>query len=95
MVTNLPTLDKLTDDERAAVARIVLQADGLAEAIFANEVPDIAEYRALHSLVGWARGSGLFSPSARHLDALQRLPADVALKLWADQEARLASVRGG
>jgi hypothetical protein len=93
-VTNLPTLDTLTDDARAAVARIVVQADGLATAIFATEIPDIATYRALHSLVGWARGTGLFSPSARHMDALQRLPSDVALKLWAEQETRLASVRG-
>jgi hypothetical protein len=94
MVTNLPTLGELTDDDRAAVARIVLQADGLAEAIFATEIPDIATYRALHSLVGWARGSGLFEPSPRHLSALQRLPSEVALKLWAEQESRLASVRG-
>jgi hypothetical protein len=93
-VTNLPTLGELTDDERATVARIVLQADGLATAIFTTEIPDIAEYRALHSLVGWARGSGLFEPSPRHLDALQRLPPDVALKAWAAQEASLASVRG-
>jgi hypothetical protein len=93
-VTNLPSLDKLTDGERAAVARIVVQAGGLADAIFATEIPDIATYRALHSLVGWARGSGLFEPSGRHLDALQRLPPGVALKLWAEQESRLASVRG-
>jgi hypothetical protein len=93
-VTNLPTLDTLTDDARAAVARIVVQADGLATAIFATEIPDIATYRALHSLVGWARGSGLFEPSPRHLSALQRLPSEVALKLWAEQESRLASVRG-
>jgi hypothetical protein len=83
----------MTESDTAAIVRIVAQADGLADQILAVEVPDICAYRALHGLVTWGRGSGLFMPSARHLDALQRLPEDEALRLWADQEARLVSVR--
>jgi hypothetical protein len=83
----------MSDADTAAIARIVAQADGLAEQILAVEVPDICTYRALHGLVTWGRGSGLFAPSARHLDTLQRLPEDEALRLWAAQEARLVSIR--
>jgi hypothetical protein len=81
-------------DTDAAIERIVAQADGLADQILEADVPDIGIYRALHGLVTWGRSSGLFTPSARHLDALQRLPDDVALRLWAEQEARLAAIRG-
>lgn len=77
----------------ASIDRIVAHADGLANQILAAEMPDICIYRALHGLVAWGRGSGLFAPSDRHLDALQRLPAGEALRLWAEQESRLASIR--
>jgi hypothetical protein len=84
----------MDNTDTAAIARIAAQADSLADQILAVEVPDICAYRALHGLVQWGRGSGLFMPSARHLDALQRLPEDEALRLWAEQETQLTSVRG-
>jgi hypothetical protein len=84
----------MTEAETAeVVASVIAYADDMANKILAAEVPDICTYRALHGLVAWGRGSGHFIPSDRHERALRRLPADVALKAWAEQEARLAAIR--
>jgi hypothetical protein len=82
----------MTDHD--AIASIIAQGDGLAERIFAVDVPDIGAYRALNGLAALARGSGLFIAPDRWEVALRRLPAAGDMAAWARQEDRLASVRG-
>jgi hypothetical protein len=70
----LPAPDEMTEADHAAVAKMVAQADGLAERIMSAPTPDVRYCKALSGLVAFARGSGLFSPAPRHLAALERLP---------------------
>jgi hypothetical protein len=78
--------------DAAAIERIVAQADYLADQILAVEVPEVALYYALQGLVNWGNGSACFTPSERHLEALQRLPAAEDMRLWQEREARMAAI---
>jgi len=78
----LPAPDEMTEADHAAVAKIIDQADGLAERIMAAPMPDVRHCKALSGLVAFARGSGLFAPTPHHLAALQRLPPAQDLAAW-------------
>lgn len=90
----LPSPDELTDEDRESVAKIIHQADGLADQILSVDgFPAIATYRALRGLVALGYGSKLFEPSPRHIEACKRFPALTDLAEWAASDARLEAIR--
>ncbi len=81
-------------DDQEAIASAEAQADRLADEILArSDAPDVPLYAALRGLVAFARGSGLFTPSARHLAALNRLPPEADLLAWNAREAHMTALR--
>jgi len=78
----LPNADEMTAFDHEAVAKIIDQADRVAERIMAAPMPDVRHCKALHGLVAFARGTGLFSPAPHHLAALERLPPVADLDAW-------------
>lgn len=70
--TRLPTMEEMTDEDRAGIARIIAQAEGLADLILGSGVPDKWHVRALQGLQNLAKGSGLYVLPPRCDAALNR-----------------------
>ena len=86
----LPNPDEMTESDHAAVAKIIDQADRVADRIMASDVPDVRHCKALSGLVAFARGSGLFSLAPHHLAALERLPPAHDLAAWVASDPQSA-----
>jgi hypothetical protein len=80
-------------EDGEAIAGAEAAADRLADAILAGaDAPDVRLHVALGGWVRWARSSGAFAPSERHLAALARLPPEADLLAWNEREVRMTGL---